>query len=361
MNLGITAVKFLCIFQVLFVAGVFYFAPRWTRRGLFFTVTVDPDFATSERAGWVLSRYRRRIIGVAVGCLAVILWASLLSNLLLASLVSGVQVLLCFGCLLAGRRQILPYSRQQPDLTREASLVTQPDPLPGGFLGQAGPFLVLFAAGLFLISVWDSIPETFATHWGPDGQPDAWTHKNRFSVTMPLAFGAGLSVLIQWLAYSLLTHARRVDSAGEGAVTETARRTALARATLIASYFTAGLMGWISLSPILEPRMGSESLGMVTLVATTLGSVALMIYVLAVLVPQFKVANRQAESPGDRSPDACWKLGVLYFAPDDPAIWVEKRFGLGYTLNFAQPIAWATIGIAVLGPALILTVWTAGA
>ena len=36
----------------------------------------------------------------------------------------------------------------------------------------------------------------------------------------------------------------------------------------------------------------------------------------------------------DRERDACWKWGVFYFNPDDPSILVEKRSGLGYTLNF---------------------------
>jgi len=56
---------------------------------------------------------------------------------------------------------------------------------------------------------------------------------------------------------------------------------------------------------------------------------------------------------GDRSPDRAWKLGMIYFNPDDPALWLEKRFGVGYTLNFGRPMAWVIIlgllgGIALL-------------
>ena len=39
---------------------------------------------------------------------------------------------------------------------------------------------------------------------------------------------------------------------------------------------------------------------------------------------------------GDRTPDVCWKLGIFYFNPDDPALFVEKRFGIGWTVNFAN-------------------------
>lgn len=35
-----------------------------------------------------------------------------------------------------------------------------------------------------------------------------------------------------------------------------------------------------------------------------------------------------------------WKLGVFYYRPEDPALFVRKRSGLGVTLNFARPLSW---------------------
>jgi uncharacterized membrane protein len=53
-----------------------------------------------------------------------------------------------------------------------------------------------------------------------------------------------------------------------------------------------------------------------------------------------------ADSPpvGDRTPDACWKLGLFYVNRNDPALFVEKRFGIGWTLNFANPRVGLVIG-----------------
>jgi uncharacterized protein DUF5808 len=54
-------------------------------------------------------------------------------------------------------------------------------------------------------------------------------------------------------------------------------------------------------------------------------------------------AARQ-EVHGDATPDRAWKVGGLfYFNPHDPAIWVEKRVGLGYTLNIGNSRAWLLI------------------
>ncbi len=44
--------------------------------------------------------------------------------------------------------------------------------------------------------------------------------------------------------------------------------------------------------------------------------------------------------------DRFWKGGILYYNPNDPKMLVDKRFGIGWTLNFARPSVW--IGLAIL-------------
>ena len=40
-------------------------------------------------------------------------------------------------------------------------------------------------------------------------------------------------------------------------------------------------------------------------------------------------------------PDAGhYRWGCFYVNPEDPRLWVEKRLGLGWTLNYAHPSAW---------------------
>jgi len=62
----------------------------------------------------------------------------------------------------------------------------------------------------------------------------------------------------------------------------------------------------------------------------------------------------------NRDDDKCWKLGVFYYNPDDPALFVEKRFGIGWTNNFAQPVSWILLAaIAIVLPILITLVTNA--
>lgn len=55
-----------------------------------------------------------------------------------------------------------------------------------------------------------------------------------------------------------------------------------------------------------------------------------------------------------------WKAGIVYYAPDDPAVLVEKRFGWGWTVNFARPAAWLLVGLPIaLVLLLVLALWLA--
>lgn len=59
----------------------------------------------------------------------------------------------------------------------------------------------------------------------------------------------------------------------------------------------------------------------------------------------------------DRDDDQYWKLGQFYFNKNDPALFLEKRFGVGWTINFGQPLAWIIllliIALAIGIPALL--------
>jgi uncharacterized membrane protein len=50
-------------------------------------------------------------------------------------------------------------------------------------------------------------------------------------------------------------------------------------------------------------------------------------------------ADRGRSDAGFRDDDRYWSGGLFYNNPDDPAMFVPKRFGLGWTLNFGHPRA----------------------
>jgi uncharacterized membrane protein len=75
----------------------------------------------------------------------------------------------------------------------------------------------------------------------------------------------------------------------------------------------------------------------------------LLLAVLSLLVPLL-VKERQ------RPPEEGWN-GIFYSNPDDPALFVPKRYGIGYTLNFANPWSWVVLVLifAMVAAPLILS------
>jgi len=50
----------------------------------------------------------------------------------------------------------------------------------------------------------------------------------------------------------------------------------------------------------------------------------------------------------DRDDDRFWKLGMIYYNPDDPSLFVEKRFGIGWTFNLGCPAGILILGILIV-------------
>lgn len=66
------------------------------------------------------------------------------------------------------------------------------------------------------------------------------------------------------------------------------------------------------------------------------------VLVLFVPLPGSKTKASTPAEPQDtdiiyRDDDRYWYGGMFYYNPDDPAMFVPRRFGLGWTINFGNP------------------------
>ena len=62
----------------------------------------------------------------------------------------------------------------------------------------------------------------------------------------------------------------------------------------------------------------------------------------------FSEIDEPVEEVTEVDEEKYWKLGVFYYNPEDPSIFVEKRFGIGSTINLARWQSWACITGLVL-------------
>jgi uncharacterized membrane protein len=78
--------------------------------------------------------------------------------------------------------------------------------------------------------------------------------------------------------------------------------------------------------------------------AIVLGSTAAVIYW---SYRKLTAASATDEVPDPQS-DSHWKAGIFYYNPNDPSIFVSKRVGIGYTMNFANLWSWVALGFTIL-------------
>ncbi len=317
------------------VAWLFWMLPVWSRPGIFFAVTVVPDFRKSAEAQRLLRNYRlQTLLHVAVG-FALILAGALLQHFVFA--IIGV-LWLAVGPLVAvshAHKMALPHAVAASTI-REASLSPRTTQLPGGWSLELGPFAILLVTAIYLHLHWDAIPERFPAHWGIDGRPNAWSARTPVGVYGLLVFGAALVAGIALLAYAIPHMARRSPSTGKG---DLAHRMALFLVGV--EFFLAAVFSVVALSPL------TGNPGIVPIVILTVAILAS-----AVFLRRWFSHGRDisARSAGDGTSDSCWKYGLFYFNPDDSALFVEKRIGIGYTINFAHASAWIVIALTALVP-----------
>lgn len=60
-----------------------------------------------------------------------------------------------------------------------------------------------------------------------------------------------------------------------------------------------------------------------------------------------KIPHEENRPQIERDDDRYWKLGQFYFNKNDPSIFVEKRFGIGWTNNWAHPLSWIFIIVII--------------
>lgn len=71
---------------------------------------------------------------------------------------------------------------------------------------------------------------------------------------------------------------------------------------------------------------------------------------------KIKKTDQKQQKGGDRNDDKFWKLGMFYYNREDPAVMIEKRFGVGWTMNFGntKAIVFFALIMAIIAVSSIL-------
>jgi uncharacterized membrane protein len=229
----------------------------------------------------------------------------------------------------------------------------EPGPVPVGWAVACA--LLLLCGYAVMIVLYPQLPASIPLHWGMNGQPDRYGDKSVWTVFGPLFIGtvvvAGLFAL-SFLGRSVPIRPLPGADAATNARREHDMRSAMSTLIGRLMFLIALEFVWTTMAPRLLPADRAATL-IAPLIVVALIFVIVVLFVVrwrrlmkgdAALVAAEQAAHGTVDAPDD---DRYWKAGVFYVNGDDPALFVQRRFGVGWTLNLGHP-AGVVIGVVLL-------------
>jgi uncharacterized membrane protein len=312
-----------------------------TRQGLLFGVTVPLEFAGSAEAKAAVRRYvlRTGLLAIVVFTLSVIAFpfTSAVVAPLLGFIAIPVELLGGFFFWQMERRAIKPHATTVP-LVRSAELL--PNRHLGGIWASLAAVLPMAAMAVWLHLHWSEIPARWPQHWDAYGHANGWGTRSTAGVYFPLLMGTFIVLMMTGIAGFI--------ALAPGTQTRQ-RRLALAPLAGLA-WLMSTVFCVIALLPM-RHNFSPEAIAF----AVALDLLATFGIVIWLIVRSGLTNSSKSSAPYDGTPDAMWRGGgLVYYNPTDAAVIVPKRYGFGWTLNMARPVAWMYIG----GVVLVITIFS---
>ena len=333
----------------LFTVAVVLAAPRFAPKNVYLGVTIPDQARRSPTAVAALRSYRLQVLlhAILIFILVVVAGPKAIG---FAAVWFMVGSSIAFATSHAKVRTLAPPAERRQ--VHSASLQPRSTNLPLGWIVGLIPVAAVIGAGMYLYLNQASLPPRFPVHYGFNG-PDRFVDTSPAFLLIMMVGGTVMCVTMLLSAIAIM-RTRRVAMSGPAARYEDRFRSTNALTVIIAEYLLAigfaGLpLGFVLGSP--WDRVMSYALLLLTLAV-----VLLALYTFYIKYQQEVAIDDGDKITGDRTPDECWTWGMIYFNADDPAVFVEKRFGIGYTLNFANWLAWAFLLGILIVPLLISVV-----
>ena len=355
------------LIAIVFLSGAILAATPWfMKKNECFAVTIPESAQADVRFLAFRKRYAAAVLAVTLICAVAL---GVVSNVVLGKMSSATDaaslnailvaaiVATATIPLIASFALMLHYRKKVKAIKREEGWKAERDGAVAfiGFEEAPAPpslawnvvyvpiVLITLALGLAL---YPSTPDLVPTHIDFAGNVNQWTPKGPALIAFPLlveVFMAACFIFSHWMT---IRSKKDVDPA-RPAISAYAYG-AFARAECILLLVGGSVL--TAVLGIVMILMMAEILSMLVTIALII--VATLIFVgatIAISVVYGQSGSRlvkRLDASGDiiADNDEHWKAGIFYFNKDDASLILPKRFGVGWTMNWARPAAWLIVG-----------------
>lgn len=300
------------------------------------------------------------------------MFAALATCTMLAPCVASMALMLHYRNLVRARKQQMGW---QASASRAAAYVgweDLPQPLP--FVTNLAYVLIAVVMAAFAITNYDALPDRIPMNVDITGAVAVYASKTPGTALFPAYLTLYLGAVFMLCHFGILHSKRPVDP-------HAPRSSAMAYAQFARAQSAVLTFGGMLLSVAIGVSFYMSAFGVLPLqlcavimtVGVVLGFVVPMIVVTARYGQSGARAVARSGAQRDAQPAAAgvgeapvpfvdddehWPLGFLYRNAQDPSVFVPKRFGVGWTINVANPMSWVLMAALVL--ATIALCWGSG-
>lgn len=366
MNSNLLFINNIIIIVFLFITG--YIMPDITRKEIFFGVKVAEVYKDRNELWLLRKKYKRNYLISSGGISFIFLVLTYIDsneNILLIGVFSLIfSEFINFYIIHSvikklkkserwneGKNEVVVVDTKFRDNDNKRLLVS-----PAWFLIS---IMLVFINIIISLILYDKLPEAIPIRWTLDGHVMAIALKS-YKLILMQPIRQLIIIIIMFLVYKTIGWAKQqIDPQNIETSREQNRLNRRRWSSLIVIICTIMsmiivLVNFIVLG-VIDINTKYISFMVIFPVVFIVGSILYMTIWTGQGGSRIRIAEvkKREEKHMDRDDDIYWKLGRFYYNPGDPAVFLEKRFGIGWTINFARPLA-VILMAAILGGVLLI-------
>ena len=183
---------------------------------------------------------------------------------------------------------------------------------------------------IYTISKYNTMPDIIPTHWGINGKADAFSKKSIASLgsIILMSIFTGLLIYISSLAALRTRFKLNPNSIEESKIINLRYLNKFGITFLILNIS----MNMLFISTLVA-TVNSSDLNIYIMLFTTISLIFSSIYLIYIYYKLPNNSKNVGYTVDDN--DSKWILGSFYYNKNDPSLFVQKRFGVGWTVNLA--------------------------
>lgn len=195
------------------------------------------------------------------------------------------------------------------------------------------PIFISCVVSIYTFNQYSKIPDMVPTHWNFLGVSDSFIDKSYFNIISLIFSQLILSLLLSFMSISTIKSRVRIDPENiEESRLENIKYLNKVGYTFLVLILSINLL----ITHSLMASIYGPNLNIVVAVLFFLITISCTIYLTYIYIKSPNSKSTSSYSPDDD--ENYWIWGFIYNNPNDPSFMVQKRFGIGWTINIATPL-----------------------